>query len=294
MGKLKLRTKPDFIIIGAMKCATSTLHDQLNMHNSFFLTSPKEPNFFSNDNNFSKGYDWYESLFAGAKSKQLKGESSTHYTKLPTYPDTVQRILSYCPDAKFIYLMRHPLDRLVSHYIHEWTQRVISCKIDQAVERFPELIDYGCYAMQLEPYISTFGSSAILPIFTERIRNNPTRELCGIFNFLNVDETPVWRSNIQSNISSERLRNSEWRDTIVNQSFLRYIRKTFVPKKIRNFVKSFWKMKERPQLKKATHAKVELHFNKDLKIIGEMLGMDLRCDNFTEQVLSKREINWII
>ena len=56
---------PDFIIIGAMKCATSTLHDQLSMHNSFFMTTPKEPNFFSNDEIYANGFHWYESLFEG-------------------------------------------------------------------------------------------------------------------------------------------------------------------------------------------------------------------------------------
>ena len=292
MNKSEKALIPDFIIIGAMKCATSTLHDQIKAHNSFFMTDIKEPNFFSNDEIYAKGIAWYGELFADALPGQLKGESSTHYTKLPTYPNTIKRLSSFCPDAKFIYVMRHPVDRLISHYIHEWTQRVISCQIDKAIERFPELIDYGCYVKQIEPYFSVFGASKILPVFAERIRDNPNRELRRIFDFLQVDEKPVWRSDIQSNISGERLRTSAWRDAIVSQSSLRYIRKNFIPKKIRNFVKSFWKMKKRPQLSRTALEKIEMHFDKDLKKLGEILDMELRCGNFKEQILSPSEINW--
>lgn len=113
---------PDFIIIGGMKCATSTLHEQLALQPGIFMTSLKEPNFFSNDEEFAKGMDYYQSLFAGAQPQDLCGESSTHYTKLPTYPDTVKRLAEAFPQTKFIYVMRHPIDRLVSQYIHEWTR----------------------------------------------------------------------------------------------------------------------------------------------------------------------------
>ena len=80
---------PDFIVIGAMKSATSTLHEQLAVQPGFFMSAEKEPNFFSNDENYAHGLAWYRSLFDNAASSDLCGESSTHYTKLPTYPNTV-------------------------------------------------------------------------------------------------------------------------------------------------------------------------------------------------------------
>ena len=54
---------PDFVIIGAMKCATSTLHDQLARVRGVSMSEPKEPNFFSDELNWAKGLDWYSSLF---------------------------------------------------------------------------------------------------------------------------------------------------------------------------------------------------------------------------------------
>jgi Sulfotransferase family len=288
----KTRNRPDFIIIGAMKCATSALHDQLKEHDSFFMTTPKEPNFFSDDNIFKNGFVWYESLFSQATFGQLRGESSTHYTKLPKYPETLKRLVEYCPGIKCIYMMRHPVDRLVSHYIHEWTQRVISCEVNQAVYRFPELIDYGRYAMQLEPYLATYGSINILPVFAERFRDNPVRELQRVFDFLNVEENPKWHAGLRSNVSSDRIRACTWRDTIVNNTILRFMRKTFVPKKIRTQVRNLWKLKEMPELSSKSLKYVSDIFDQDLMKIGEMLGMSLSCKNYKEIVINENCIEW--
>ena len=59
-----MKPAPHFIIIGAMKCATSSLHEQLASQPGFFMSTPKEPSFFSNDGVFANGFDWYGSLFA--------------------------------------------------------------------------------------------------------------------------------------------------------------------------------------------------------------------------------------
>ncbi|NET50413.1 MAG: sulfotransferase, partial [Merismopedia sp. SIO2A8] len=105
--------KPNFIIIGAMKCATSTLHEQLALQPNIFMSELKEPNFFSNDEEYDKGLESYWPHFTGATPTDLCGESSTHYTKLPTYPLTIERLQRSVPEAKFIYVMRHPINRLV-------------------------------------------------------------------------------------------------------------------------------------------------------------------------------------
>ncbi len=144
---------PDFIIIGAMKCGTSTLAAQLAAQPGVFMTTPKEPNFFSDDDVFARGPDWYASLFADAAPGDLKGEASTHYTKLPDYPDCAARLHAALPQARLIYLTRDPVERLISHYIHEWTMRSIDCDVEEAIARHPELISYGRYEDQLAPVL---------------------------------------------------------------------------------------------------------------------------------------------
>ena len=81
-----------------------------------FMTTPKEPCFFSDDDVYARGLDWYRGLFAAAPTDAVCGESSTHYTKRPTHPHSAERIArDLGPDVRFVYLMRHPIDRLVSH-----------------------------------------------------------------------------------------------------------------------------------------------------------------------------------
>lgn len=292
MNKVDNNQGPDFIIIGAMKCATSTLHDQLAHHEYFYMSKLKEPNFFSDDNVFSKGSAWYASLFEQAESGQLCGESSTHYTKLPTYPDTVERIKSFYPRMKFIYIMRHPVDRLVSHYIHEWSQGVISCDIDEALQQFPDLVNYSRYSMQVCPYLEAFGSAAVLPLFAERMRVDPVRELQAVFDFLQVDATPEWNDNLRSNVSADRIRVCAWRDAIVENPLLQVVRRTFVPKKIRTWVRKLWAMNERPALMPESLRYVEGIFDRDLKELGGLLGVRLRCRDFEESVTSLPSIAW--
>src|SRR3974390_1790286 len=88
--------------------------------------------------------------------------------------------------------MRQPIDRLVSQYIHQWSEREISCGLDEAVTRYPELADYSCYARQLEPFIETYGKAAILPVFFDRLRIFPQQELERTCRFIGYRGRVQW------------------------------------------------------------------------------------------------------
>ena len=284
---------PDFIIIGAMKCATSTLHDQLAALPGVFMTEPKEPNFFSDEDIWARGMSWYRGLFSGARPGELCGESSTHYSKLPRHPKVVERIAEHVPDAKFIYVMRHPIDRLVSHYVHEWSQRVLDVPLSQALREHAALKDFSRYAMQLEPYLATFGKERVLPVFFDRIRAQPQAELERVCAFIGYEGTPTWQEERgPSNVSSERMRTSRWRDIVVNAPILADLRRRFVPQSLRDQIKSLWMMKERPRLTDAEREQLVKTFDPDLARLADWLGMDsLTCDNFVETT-SNRAWEW--
>ncbi|WPF89310.1 sulfotransferase [Cyanobacterium aponinum AL20118] len=275
-----MNKKPDFLIIGAMKCATSTLHEQLALQSGIFMTKLKEPNFFSNDEIYKQGMTWYLSQFQGAQLTDLCGESSTHYTKLPTYPQTVDRIKVHLPNAKFIYVMRHPIDRLISQYIHEWTQRVINININQAIYDYPELISYSQYTMQLQPFLETFDRERILLVFFERLLQYPQTELERIANFIGYKSSVKWHDLSAVNVSQERMRKSEWRDFFVEAPILKQIRKKFIPQDFRDWIKSLWMMKEKPQLTQESRKYLKSIFDQDLQILGQWLGVELNCDNY--------------
>ncbi|MEQ1738588.1 MAG: sulfotransferase [Methyloglobulus sp.] len=276
-----MANKPDFIIVGAMKCATSSLHTQLAHQPGIFMSTPKEPNFFSDDDQYARGLNWYEALFKDAQPGDLCGESSTHYTKLPTYPQCIQRMSAYLPSVKLIYVMRHPIDRLVSHYIHQWSQNVFSCDINQAVDQYEELAAYSCYARQLEPYIQAYGKTNILPIFFEAVKSQPQQELEKIARFIGYTQPVTWHDNIAlQNVSNERIKRFWGYELLVESNLMTFLRRHLIPQFIRDRVKNNLTMQNRPELDKKHIEKLTTIFNDDLNTLGAWLGLEISCDNF--------------
>ncbi|AJQ92808.1 sulfotransferase domain-containing protein [Gynuella sunshinyii] len=281
-------TKPDFILIGAMKSATSTLHAQLAMQPGIFMSTPKEPNYFSDDEQYARGEAWYDGLFELAENGDLCGESSTHYTKLPDYPQTIERMQRRLVAPKLIYVIRHPVDRLVSHYIHQWSQRVISCDINQAIDQYHELIAYSCYARQLLPYIEAYGRENILVTCTEAIKASPQSELERVARFIGYSKPVVWHDTLPSqNVSQQRIRPFPGYGLLVESRVMTFLRQKLVPQSIRDRVKSGLTMKERPVIDAVHMNKLVETFDRDLEVLGSWFGRQIKCDNFKQVAVSE-------
>lgn len=287
-----MRAPPEFMIIGAMKCATSTLHVQLAQQPGVFMTTPKEPNFFSDDDIYARGLEWYQSLFGGAAPGDIRGESSTHYTKLPTHPRTIERLLESGAQPKLIYIMRDPIDRFVSQYIHEWTENRVRGSIDQAVDELPILVDYGRYAMQLEPWLQAFGRDRILLCFFERLRDQPESQLQRVWRFLEAPGEAKWAPDLErDNVSGERLRKSPVRDAIVNAPGLATIRRRFIPREARDRVKRLWQMRSRPTPRPETLQRLRQIYDEDLARLGAWTGLALSTETFAA-VAAQSDPDW--
>jgi len=272
---------PDFIIIGAMKSATSTLHNQLSAQSGVFMSTPKEPNFFSDDEVYSQGLGWYSGLFSGASGLDICGESSTHYTKLPDYSDTIQRLKAVIPRPKLIYVMRHPVDRLISHYMHQWSEGVISCDINRAIDRYPELISYSCYGMQITPYLQKFGHKAVLPLFFDDLKKNREEVLNRVGEFIGCTQPLIWIDDLaQDNQSSQRIRRFYGYELLVNSRPMAWLRKNLIPQALRNRIKKRLTMQQRPQISDIQLARITQIFDRDLEIVSDWLQVELTCENF--------------
>jgi len=285
---------PDFIIIGAMKCATSTLHEQLAKQPGFWMSEPKEIYFFSDDPVYANGLEWYSEHFKGAAESDLCGESSTHYTKLPTYPDCLARMREHVPEAKLIYVMRHPIDRLVSQYIHQWSEKQISLPISEAIRQHEELIAYSQYHRQLKPFIDTYGKDMILPVFFDYMRTESQAQLEAVCDFLGYQGKPQWDFEMgQQNVSNQRMRKSTVRDLLVNAPLLSQLRRYLIPPSVRNQIKTLWQMKKRPELSQADKAYLQSVFDEDLNQLGQLLGIeDLNCENY-KTLSCKQLYHWV-
>lgn len=290
-----LRCGPDFVIIGAMKCATSTIHDQLARQPGISMSEPKEPNFFSDEANWERGMGWYEGLFEGMPAGDLKGESSTHYTKLPTYPRCAARVHEYLPDVRLIYVMRDPVDRVVSQFVHEWSVRVIDegCPIDRAVREHPMLVDYSRYLTQLSPYIERYGRDAILPVFFERVMADPQPELERIARHIGYEGPVNWIDDSAQNVSSQRQRRHPAIDAVLRVRALQTLRRTLMPEALRAKIRSRWTMRQRPELSDESIAYLHAQLDPEMRELGTRLGLDgLSCAGFKQVVTSGPAPEW--
>jgi Sulfotransferase domain len=286
---------PDFVVIGAMKCATSSIHDQLSQQPGISMSDPKEPNFFSDDENWALGISSYKALFEVLPSNDFKGESSTHYSKLPTYQECAQRLHNTLPHVKLVYVMRDPIDRVVSQFVHEWSMRVFEegCSIDEAIRKYSLLVDYSKYAMQLQPYIQLFGKDSILPVFFECLMANPQNELERIAKHIGYAESVCWQENHAKNISMQRQRRSPLLNKLLDIRLVQVARRTLLPESVRARIRSKWTMSERPEISEESRAYLYEHLDPDMAILGNYFGIDLCCSNFKASVLSGRTLSWV-
>ncbi len=240
---------PDFAIIGAMKCGTSTLQAQLGAQPGIFMCTPKEPNFFSDDEIFARGMGWYEGLFAEAPEDALKGEASTHYTKLPTLPAALERFAAALPGARIVYMIRDPFDRLVSHYLHERSMGVITADLETAVERHPELVDYGRYAMQIAPWLERYGRERLYLTSLERMTAEPEQTLAEVAAFIGHPDPVAWQSaRARENASAERTRRLPLQGLLIDNPVAAGLRRALVPKALRTAVRRRLQTSDRPEL----------------------------------------------
>jgi hypothetical protein len=255
---------PDFLIIGAMKCGTSTLAAQLGAQDGLFMTTPKEPNFFSDDAVHARGLGWYESLFAEAPPDAVKGEASTHYTKLPTYPGTVARMRAVLHAPRLVYMVRDPIDRAVSHYMHGWTEGQMGDDPVVAFEDHAELVDYGLYARQLAPFIDAYGLDAICVTSLERLKADPQGELVRVCAHVAPGLSPVWREDLGAqNVSAERFRKLPLHGLLVTNPVATALRRALVPKALRERVRQARSMRARPVLPDDLRARLSEAFAPD-------------------------------
>jgi hypothetical protein len=194
-------TLPTFFIIGAGKAGTTSLNFYLNLHPQIQMSEIKEPNFFAGAENgvpYPRGriscLEEYERLFDPTVG--VRGESSPAYTSHPIRQGAPERIKELVPYAKFIYLVRDPIARTVSHYQHLVAvgaeRRPIREALDDLSNPFllPETC-YSLYASQLERYMGHFAQESVLVIDQAEFLTDRQAIMRQIFRFLSVDDTFV-------------------------------------------------------------------------------------------------------
>ena len=171
-----------------MKAGTTSLYHYLRPHPQVFMPKVKELDFFAEEMNWGRGLDWYRHQFASAPREALAlGEASTIYTKFPRYDGVAERMAGVVPDARLIYVIRHPVDRILSHYAHRVASGAETAPIEVAVFDNPIYVDYSRYALQVEQYLEHFPREQLLIVESEELRHHRGPTMRRIYDFLAVD-----------------------------------------------------------------------------------------------------------
>lgn len=214
----------DFMIIGAMKSGTTTLANTLAEHPDICFSQKKEPHFFSKVEDWQGNIDSYRSLYTPTKN-QLCGEASTTYTCYPEFNQTTWKSLyEFNPNLKLIYIMRHPIERIVSHYMHTYLRRYTDGSFEDEVMSNTTYLNRTRYFLQIRPYLESFGAQQVLLLTFEEFLSDKKASLGRIAEFLGIDfskfgdfETVHKNKSVGAstkNIKIEQLKEKRWIKTV--------------------------------------------------------------------------------
>lgn len=177
---------PDFIGLGAQRSGTSWIYACLYEHPQVYAPV-KELHFFSRVRNWSKGYEWYESIFGKCPPTVKAGEFSTSYLFDPFTPE---RIHGRYPNVKLILSLRNPVDRAYSNYMNDIMSGAVDPKtsFEEALPSHPEYLEQGYYAKFLGGYLRYFQRSQLLILICEDSRKDPRSFIQSIYRFIGVDQ----------------------------------------------------------------------------------------------------------
>ncbi len=187
--------KVSFLVCGAQKAGTSFLFELCKMNPEINVGNKQETNYFNF--HLGRGPDWYHSHFKTGKLNGLIGEVNANYMMEPEILS--KEIFNYNPDAKLIFILRHPIQRAWSHYWHNREKGREPLSFVPALEKEMERIQKSkknfyrySYALRsryyqaLEPFYGIFHSSRIHVLLFENLLGNPQTEWDAILKFLEL------------------------------------------------------------------------------------------------------------
>lgn len=193
---------PEVVVIGAMKCATSAVHEYLDAHPDVAMSELKELNFFNGPDEpphpdehawwrtgqWHRGLNWYAAQFD--PDARVRGESSPAYTS-PSSPEVPARMAAALPGARLVYLVRDPVERAASQYAHHRRDGTEERPIAEALlDDDSQYLDRSRYHERLEPFLSRFPRHQIRVVVQERLLRNRCEEVAALHRHVGLE--PHW------------------------------------------------------------------------------------------------------
>ena len=271
---------PAFIGIGAMRCGTTWIADQLREHPNIHIPADFiEIHYF--DNYYDQGMDWYRANFSEATPDQICGEFTPSYMRTKGVRQRIERDF---PEVKLIISIRDPVARAYSHHNFLRIRTDIAESFHEAIQdnRF-DILKAGLYGEQLNNWFRSFAPEQIHVILFEDILNHPEQVTTDLYRFLQVDHhfLPiglVQKANVSHGVRSQHL-----------ASFMRKIRHLIKPHiagrkglrrlgvfKIGQRINQLnWKPPTVPPLDENARFSLQAYYRKDIELLESILEKDL-------------------
>lgn len=293
--KEELPMLPTFIIAGAGKAGTTSLYNYIGQHPNVDLSSIKEPCFFTQEKRrpelrpksnaaigrWSLGLQWYESLFAHAFPSNARGEASPYLGR----EDAPYLIHGVLPNVKFIFILRHPVERIVSQYWQNVKAARPMPPLEEGIQRNdPRLrraIKDSAYGENLEPFYELFSTGQILVLLFDDLISTPLQLLNDVFSHIGVDPSfqpsgPVQPHNVRA---APRFSSIQRASRPVADA----IRSTPLPMPVRNsLLKAGRTLRtanlttpRQTQISAQTYAQLLERLEPDIKYVENLTGRDL-------------------
>jgi hypothetical protein len=292
-------TLPNFLILGAAKTGTTSIYRYMKQHPEIYMSPAKEPRFFIFENqtlNFqgigdeietakTSLYD-YQQLFDKVATEKAIGEATTMYLWSEKAP---QRIKYHIPDAKLIAMVRNPVDRAFSNYLHlRQAKREPIVDFAQAIQQEPQRIkdnwwpfwyykDQGFYYRQLQRYFTLFDRSQIKVYLYEDFKTDPLRLLQDIFQFLEVDSD--FKLNLAEKVRRSRPvpQNKTLHSLVSQPNAIKSFLKPLLPKNLRHNIVNKINKKNlaKPQVSPEIRQQLIAEYRIDILQLQDAIARDL-------------------
>ena len=233
------------------------------------MAAVHETDFFVTEKNWSNGCQWYQSLFDG--KRDVKGDVSPNYSKAHCFPGVPKRIQSTIPNIQLIYLVRDPINRIRSHYIHSYASRIENRSLHDAVTSPPikdnHYVKCSAYYWQLQQYLKVFDTSQILVLESEKLWKNRTDVLKTIYTFIGVD--PAWAEN-QPEVHRHKSKDKKRRPR-----FEKYVQNRYARAILRRVLPAKWSQPEpfsSPVISSKTRSVLSGHLRDDIEALRKLTG----------------------
>jgi len=290
-------TLPNFIVIGAEKSGTTSLHYYLQQHPDIYMSEIKEtryfcPEFYTQHSNGARlgnrtqpmSFEAYQELFAEVKNESAIGEASPQYIY---FERSAERIKNKIPDAKIVAILRNPIERAFSAYCYQLRGGYETLSFEEALSTEKQrqqacwrpvwfYKDLGLYYTQLRQYFEIFDRSQVRICLYDDLKRDSVAFMSDLYSFLDVDpsfEPETSLKNVSGIPRHRLLHNVTNRDSSLSTAL-----KRVVPEALKGNISRWintYNLKQKPELSNDIKQRLQSFYREDILQLQDLIQKDL-------------------